>query len=178
MMPENKTFDNSSFLEWARENETKKPGQKICRYPMVTWAYPAFLISVSGGYSIKIPDVGGLTVEAKTLENAVENARELLTWQLLAIEKAGEKLPKPSDLFQMLDYGQTVIVLDVQLKEYRRESARPASPYLDYEGAFVWKCGGCNELIFRSTNRQADRAAAEQMKYCQHCGKPILWEEQ
>ena len=48
-------------------------------------------------------------------------------------------------------------------------------PYLDFDGADVWRCGNCHSTIYHLEHTQADEDAKNYALFCRHCGKPVDW---
>lgn len=52
----------------------------------------------------------------------------------------------------------------------------PISPYLDFDGHDVWRCGNCHTNIFRiyeTTDIECEKSC---FKYCHKCGQAVKWE--
>lgn len=83
--------------------------------------YPALLASSEGGgYVIRVPDVSGCITTGTTIEEALDNIRDALAGCLCVLEDIGEPLPAPSEPFSVAEDGSTVVLIDVDLLEYRR----------------------------------------------------------
>ena len=83
--------------------------------------YPALLASSEGGgYVIRVPDVSGCITTGATIEEALDNIRDALAGCLCVLEDIGEPLPAPSEPFSVAEDGSTVVLIDVDLLEYRR----------------------------------------------------------
>ena len=85
--------------------------------------YPALLETTeSGGYFIRVPDVSGCITTGKTLEETLDNIRDALAGCLCVLEDVGQPLPEPSDPAAVADDRATVVLVDVDLLEYRKET--------------------------------------------------------
>ena len=85
--------------------------------------YPALLaISESGRFVITVPDVDGCVTTGRTLEEALDNIRDALSGCLCALEDVGQPLPEPSSPAAVDDDQSTVVLVDVDLLEYRKET--------------------------------------------------------
>lgn len=85
--------------------------------------YPALLeISDSGRFVISVPDVQGCLTTGKTIEEALENIRDALSGCLCALEDVGQPLPEASSPAVFSDSNCTVVLVDVDLLEYRKET--------------------------------------------------------
>jgi len=85
--------------------------------------YPALLAPTeSGGYIIKVPDVPGCLTTGRTLEEALDNIRDALAGCLCVLEDVGQTLPEASNPSTISDGMSTVVLVDVDLLEYRRET--------------------------------------------------------
>lgn len=85
--------------------------------------YPARLSTKeSGGYFIRVPDVSGCVTSGRTIEEALDNIRDALAGCLCVLEDEGQSLPDPSDPARVADDLSTVVLVDVDLLEYRRET--------------------------------------------------------
>ena len=85
--------------------------------------YPALLSPTeSGGFFIRVPDVNGCITTGKTLEQALDNIRDALAGCLCALEDVGKPLPEPSAPSAVDDVQSTVVLVDVDLLEYRKET--------------------------------------------------------
>lgn len=83
--------------------------------------YPALLASSEGGgYVIRVPDVSGCITTGATIEEALDNIRDALAGCLCVLEDISEPLPAPSEPFSVAEDGSTVVLIDVDLLEYRR----------------------------------------------------------
>lgn len=85
--------------------------------------YPALLTkSESGKYFIRVPDVPGCITSGQTLQEALDNIRDALAACLCVLEDANEPLPVPSEPTALHDPQATVVLVDVDLVEYRKET--------------------------------------------------------
>lgn len=85
--------------------------------------YPALLETMeSGGYFIRVPDVNGCITTGDTLEETLDNIRDALAGCLCVLEDVGQPLPEPSDPAAVNDAKATVVLVDVDLLEYRKET--------------------------------------------------------
>lgn len=85
--------------------------------------YPALLTATgSGCYAIKVPDVPGCVTTGRTLSEALDNIRDALAGCLCVLEDEGRALPEPSDPSAVSDDQGTVVLVDVDLLEYRKET--------------------------------------------------------
>ncbi len=85
--------------------------------------YPALLKQTdSGDYLIMVPDVSGCTATGKTIEEVLDKIRDVLAKCLCVLEDIGQSLPKPSLPFAIADGQATVVLVDVDLLEYRKET--------------------------------------------------------
>ena len=85
--------------------------------------YPALLAHTeSGGYFVKVPDVSGCITTGKTLEEALDNIRDALAGCLCVLEDVNQPLPEPSAPADIADDASTVVLVDVDLLEYRKET--------------------------------------------------------
>ena len=76
----------------------------------------------SGGYFIRVPDVSGCVTSGKTIEDALDNIRDALAGCLCVLEDVGKPLPEPSEPAAVADDRATVVLVDVDLLEYRKET--------------------------------------------------------
>lgn len=85
--------------------------------------YPALLSPTdSGGYFIRVPDISGCITTGRNLEEALENIRDALAGCLCVLEDEGHPLPEPSTPAAIADSTATVVLVDVDLLEYRKET--------------------------------------------------------
>jgi len=85
--------------------------------------YPALLAPAeSGGFFIRVPDVSGCVTTGKTLEETLDNVRDALAGCLCVLEDVGQPLPEPSAPASVADDTSTVVLVDVDLLEYRKET--------------------------------------------------------
>lgn len=85
--------------------------------------YPALLSPTeSGGFFIRVPDVSGCITTGATLEDTLENIRDALAGCLCVLEDVGKPLPEPSAPAAIADNSSTVVLVDVDLLEYRKET--------------------------------------------------------
>jgi predicted RNase H-like HicB family nuclease len=84
------------------------------------YVYPAILDYADGGISIEFPDLPGCFSCADDDEGALFNAKEVLRGWLLVSEEAGDNIPKPTMLKNiMLGKNQKALLVDVCLAMYR-----------------------------------------------------------
>ena len=89
--------------------------------------YPALITPTdSGGYFIKVPDINSCITTGKTLEEALDNIRDALGGCLCVLEDVSQPLPKPSAPAAVCDGQSTVILVDIDLLEYRKETETKA----------------------------------------------------
>lgn len=85
--------------------------------------YPALLTpDESGGFFIRVPDVNGCITTGRTLEETLVNIRDALAGCLCVLEDVGQPLPDPSAPAVVADGLSTVVLVDVDLLEYRKET--------------------------------------------------------
>ena len=85
--------------------------------------YPALLKQTdSGDYFIMVPDVSGCTTTGKTIEEILDKIRDALAKCLCVLEDGALPLPKPSAPSAVADGQATVVLVDVDLLEYRKET--------------------------------------------------------
>lgn len=84
--------------------------------------YPALLEEAANGFAIRVPDVSGCVTTGRTLEEALDNIRDALAGCLCVLEDAGQPLPAPSAPSVLAEGGKTVVLVDVDLLEYRKET--------------------------------------------------------
>ena len=85
--------------------------------------YPALLKPCeSGGYVISVPDVKGCVTTGDSIEDALDSIRDALAGCLCALEDVNEPLPTASEPAAVADSKATVILVDVDLIEYRKET--------------------------------------------------------
>lgn len=85
--------------------------------------YPALLEETgSGGYAIRVPDVPGCVTTGDTIEDALECIRDALAGCLCVLEDEGRQLPEASSPAAIADGKATVVLVDVDLLEYRKET--------------------------------------------------------
>lgn len=85
--------------------------------------YPALLSAAeSGGFFIRVPDVSGCITTGRTLEEALDNVRDALAGCLCVLEDVGQPLPEPSAPAAVADGESTVVLVDIDLLEYRKET--------------------------------------------------------
>ena len=84
--------------------------------------YPACLWLDEGTYVIKVPDVKGCITTAETIEEAFDDIRDALAGCLCALEDARIPLPQSSSPSAIQESGKTVILVDVDLVKYRKET--------------------------------------------------------
>lgn len=84
--------------------------------------YPARLWLDDGTYVIQVPDVKGCITTADTLEEAYDDIRDALAGCLCTLEDAHLPLPAPSQPGSIQQDGKTVILVDVDLVKYRKET--------------------------------------------------------
>lgn len=85
--------------------------------------YPALLAPAeSGGFFIRVPDVNGCITTGKTIEETLDNVRDALAGCLCVLEDVDQPLPEPSSPIDIADGISTVVLVDVDLLEYRKET--------------------------------------------------------
>ncbi|MBQ9009928.1 MAG: type II toxin-antitoxin system HicB family antitoxin [Clostridia bacterium] len=85
--------------------------------------YPALLTqNESGEFTIRVPDVNGCVTTGKTLEETLDNIRDALAGCLCSLEDAGQSLPEPSTPAAVADSQSTVVLVDVDPLEYRKQT--------------------------------------------------------
>ena len=85
--------------------------------------YPVLLsVRESGKYGVKAPDVPGCVTSGRTIEEAFDNIRDALCGCLCALEDVGEPLPEASSPADVADAQATVLLVDVDLLEYRKRT--------------------------------------------------------
>ena len=85
--------------------------------------YPALLEPIeSGGFAIRVPDVSGCVTTGRDLEETLDNIRDALAGCLCVLEDVGQPLPEPSAPSAIADDQATVVLVDVDLLEYRKET--------------------------------------------------------
>ena len=57
------------------------------------------------------------------------------------------------------------IILCADVRNLLKEQ-EPVEPIPPTDESDLWKCGNCNHQLFRCTHQ----------RYCEMCGKPVLWE--
>lgn len=88
---------------------------------MIT-VYPAMLWLEDGCYVINVPDVAGCVTTSDTIEEAFDDIRDALAGCLCTLEDSHITLPKPSAPTDIHCENGTVILVDVDLVKYRRET--------------------------------------------------------
>ena len=85
--------------------------------------YPALLKQTeSGDFFMRVPDVSGCITTGRTLGEALDNIRDALAGCLCVLEDVGQPLPEPSSPSAVADDQATVVLVDVDLLEYRKET--------------------------------------------------------
>ena len=85
--------------------------------------YPVLLtVTETGKNVVRAPDVPGCVTSGKTLEEAFDNIRDALCGCLCALEDVGEPLPEASSPADVEDGKSIVLLVDVDLLEYRKET--------------------------------------------------------
>lgn len=57
------------------------------------------------------------------------------------------------------------------------KAQEPVTPYIDYDGQDVWRCGSCGATLFHLSHTQADENEQNFVKFCRHCGKAVKWND-
>lgn len=85
--------------------------------------YPALLSTKeSGGFVIRVPDVPGCVTSGRDMEEALDNIRDALAGCLCVLEDTGNPLPEASTPAAIAADQATVVLVDVDLLEYRKET--------------------------------------------------------
>lgn len=85
--------------------------------------YPAVLFEDEYGSTvIRVPDVPGCITTGSDMSDALDNIRDALAGCLCALEDVGEPLPAPSAPADIPCDNGTVVLIDVDLIEYRKET--------------------------------------------------------
>ena len=85
--------------------------------------YPALLSpDESGGFFIRVPDVNGCITTGRTPAEALDNIRDALAGCLCVLEDVSQPLPEPSVPADVADNRSTVVLVDVDPLEYRKET--------------------------------------------------------
>ena len=85
--------------------------------------YPALLKEDKGrGFFIRVPDVPGCITSGENLEEALDNIRDALAGCLCVLEDVGKPLPEATTPSEIADGQSTVVLVDVDLLEYRKET--------------------------------------------------------
>lgn len=56
------------------------------------------------------------------------------------------------------------------------KAQEPVTPYMDYDGQDVWRCGSCGATLFHLSHTQADENEQNCVRFCRYCGKAVKWE--
>lgn len=86
------------------------------------YIYPAiFKAEEDGGYSIRFPDIECCYTSSETLEEGIENARDVLTLMLYDMEERKEPIPHASDISALpTEDGEFTTLITADTMEYRR----------------------------------------------------------
>lgn len=66
--------------------------------------------------------MSGCITTGRTLEEALDNVRDALAGCLCVLEDVGQPLPEPSAPAAVADGESTVVLVDIDLLEYRKET--------------------------------------------------------
>lgn len=84
------------------------------------YVYPAIFTREEGGFCVDFPDVPGASTSGDSMEEAVLNAKEVLSLSLYAIETDGGELPKTSEVLEKeIGENQFIMMIDVWMPYYR-----------------------------------------------------------
>lgn len=84
---------------------------------MATYSYPLILKELSGGrVSVNFPDIKGLSIEADSITEACNRAKEELKNYIVNTTNNGNKLPKstPLSCLKMND-NELIILIDLEI---------------------------------------------------------------
>lgn len=84
--------------------------------------YPAHLWEEDGEYVVRVPDVAGCVTTSATIEEAYDDIRDALCGCLCALEDERRPLPEPSNPLSIQEEGKMVILVSVDLVQYRKET--------------------------------------------------------
>lgn len=87
------------------------------------YVYPAiFTPAEEGGYLVRFPDVPGCSTDGDTMQEALENARDVLPLMLTSIEDDKEPIPASSDPAGIsAPKGGFISLIDADTLEYRKK---------------------------------------------------------
>lgn len=95
---------------------------------MKKYYYPAVFQTEEVGYSVWLPDINGAISQGDTLEEAIENIKDVLGLYVEDAQERKSELPKASDPAGIvLEKGQTVLLIEFDLVEYQRKHGNKKS---------------------------------------------------
>lgn len=85
--------------------------------------YTAVLTPYEKGYTVEVPDVPGCVTGGETIEETLRMAKDALGGCLCVYEDEHVELPAPRMPGEIpLENGQIATLVDIDLKEYRRQT--------------------------------------------------------
>ena len=86
------------------------------------YVYPAIITSENDGFLVYFPDIDGTHTDGATIEEALDNAEDVLNLMLMTMEDEGMKIKKPTaitDLKKPAD--STISLVRADTLAYRRK---------------------------------------------------------
>ena len=86
------------------------------------YVYPALISHDSEGYYIRFPDIENCFTDGDTLEEAIENANDVLPLMLCSMEDDKDVIPAPSPIADITPAeGEAVSLVYADTSEYRKK---------------------------------------------------------
>lgn len=85
------------------------------------YVYPAVLTQYDDNIGITFPDLPGCVSNAKDIEEAVKNAKEVLSLHMFGMEEDKIEIPAPSSVNKIkLDENEIPVLIEVYMPIYRQ----------------------------------------------------------
>lgn len=85
------------------------------------YIYPAILTQYDDNIGITFPDLPGCVSNAENIDDAVKNAKEVLSLHLFGMEENKEEIPLPSPIGKIkLDKNEIPVLVEVYMPLYRQ----------------------------------------------------------
>ena len=106
------------------------------------YVYPALISHDSEGYYIRFPDIENCFTDGDTLEEAIENANDVLPLMLCSMEDDKDVIPAPSPIADITPAeGEAVSLVYADTSEYRKKyySKSVKRPCPSRHGSTLWQ---------------------------------------
>lgn len=86
------------------------------------YVYPAIITPENDGFLVYFPDIDGTHTDGTTIEEALDNAEDVLNLMLMTMEDEGMEIKKPTAITDLkMPAGSTVSLVRADTLAYRRK---------------------------------------------------------